>query len=336
MKGTNLSSTTVSRLRENIVGPGGLHHFDLSNTNTGPKELALIAECVKYNAQNAEGMAPLMSIDLSGNHICGVDFLMSGTPDHSGVNELISVFNGIGAKSRLKKINFTRNYLDLRAFQSISNMIGNGIQSLSELYLRDCGATDEAIIKLMDGLKHAKSLQILDISHNKIGPEGCEAIAEALSINAKLKQLILNECDLGPQGASTVLLGLSANISVEALFFGDNALGNEGAEAVASMLKVYTRVRHLDLQENGIGNKGMEEIAAALKVNKTLVFLGLQWNELGNESVAPLCEALAVNTTLKSVHLLGTQIDAEGIRRILESSTDKKFDVDVAFGAAAR
>lgn len=335
MKGTNLSATTVSRLRENTVGAGGLHNFDLSNSNTGPKELALIAECVKFNAQNVEGVAPLISIDFSGNHICGVDFLMSGTPDHSGVHELVNALNGIGGKSRLKKINFSRNYLDLKAFSTIGHMIGSGIQSLSELSLRDCCATDDAIAKLMDGLKHAKSLQILDLSHNKIGLEGCEAIADALTMTTKLKQISLAECDIGPAGTFSIMKGMGSNISVEAMFYGDNNFGDEGAEAVASMLKVNTRLKHLDLQENSIGPKGMEEISAALKVNRVLIFLNLQWNELGNNATVSLCEALAVNNVLKSVHILGTQIDADGIRRMLDSSIDKKFDVDLAFAAAA-
>lgn len=32
MKNTNLHPSVVSKLRENVPGPGGLHHFDLSNT----------------------------------------------------------------------------------------------------------------------------------------------------------------------------------------------------------------------------------------------------------------------------------------------------------------
>lgn len=305
MKGTNLNPSIVSRLRENIVGPGGLHYLDLSNSNAGPKEIAFIADCVKFNAQNVEGVAPLISIDLSGNCICGVDFLMSGAPDHSGLQELVSVLNGIGSKSRLKKINLSRNYVDLKGFYSISHLINNGIGSLSELCLRDCGANDESIIRLMEGLKLAKSLQILDLSHNKFKADGCEALADALALNAKLKQLNISECDMGPSGMTSVMKGLGANVSIEALMAGDNGFGDEGAEAVASMLKVNNRLRHLDLQENGIGLGGMVEIAAALKVNRTLIFLGLQWNNFGNDSTLPLSQAFAFNNVIKSVHILG-------------------------------
>lgn len=334
MKHTNLSSTLVSRLRENIAGPGGLHHLDLSNANAGPKELTSITDCIKYNSQNIEGVVPLISIDLSGNHICGVDFMMTGTCDNTGIQDFVTVLNNIGSKSRLRKINLSRNYLDICGFISLSNLVSAGPQSLSELCLRDCGANDEAVIKLMDALKQAKGLQVLDLSHNRIGIDGCDAIGEMLTLNAKLRQINLSECDIGPGGAVAIARGFHTNTGVEALLLGDNGIGNEGAEAIAHMLKVNNRLKHLDLQENGIGVQGTEEISDALKINRTLVFLGLQWNELTNEAAVSLSEALSTNNVLRSVHILGTQIDAEGVKKLMDSSIqlgDKKLDVDVAF-----
>jgi Ran GTPase-activating protein (RanGAP) involved in mRNA processing and transport len=332
MKGTNLNATLVARLRDNIAGPGGLHHFDLSNSSAGPKELALIADSLKYNLQNIEGITPLISIDLSGNHICGVDFLMTGVVDNSGLQELTSALNTIGSRSRLRKIILSRNYLDTKGFHTIANLISSGFQSLSELYLRDCGANDEAMVKLMHGLKHAKNLHILDISHNKFGAEACEAISDALSVNSRLKQLMMSECDCGPMGAVCLMKGLSANLSLEALLLSDNNICDEGAEAVGLMLKVNNRLKHLDIQENCIGLSGAAVLAAALKVNRTLVFLGLQWNELTAEAVAPLCEIVSGNNVLRSIHLLGTDIDGDGIKKIMESSLlGSKLDIDVSF-----
>jgi Ran GTPase-activating protein (RanGAP) involved in mRNA processing and transport len=335
MKGTNLNPTVVSRLRDNIAGPGGLHYLDLSNQNAGPKEIALIADCIKSNFQTVEGVAPLISVDFSGNHVCGVDFLMTGNPDNTGLQEFVNVLVTIGAKSRLKKIILSRNYIDLKGYTNLSHLINNGPQSLSELYLRDCGATDETIHKFVDGIRQSKYLQILDLSHNKIGKAGCEALSDALAVNSKLRQLVLTECDIGPAGAAALARGLTTNIAVETLFLGDNGIGDDGAAALATMLRSNNRIKHLDIQENGIGLRGATEISSALKMNRTLVFLGLQWNEISNDAALPLSEMLSTNNVLRSVHILGTQIDESGIKLMMDNAAQvgdsRKLDLDLAF-----
>lgn len=324
----------MSKLRENVPGPGGLHFLDMTNSNAGPKELSAIADCIKHNFQTVEGVAPLISIDFSGNRICGVDFLMTGVEDSSGLQDFVKVLTDIGGKSRLRKLILSRNYLDLRAYTCLSNLITTGPQSISELYLRDCGATAETMTKLMEGVKAAKNLQILDISHNYVEIEGCEAIGDALSVNSKIRQLLLNECDIGPVGMSAIAKGLSHNLCLETLFLGDNGIGDEGAAAVASMLRTNSRIRQLDLQENGICLSGITELCNALKTNRSLAFLGLQWNELSNDAALPLSEMLSMNNVLRAVHIIGTQIDEAGVRKIMDASIqigEKRIDIDLGF-----
>jgi hypothetical protein len=71
MKGnSNLNPNLITRLRENTV-LDGLHYLELSNSQAGPREVKSIADAIKYNIQSIEvGLAPLISIDLSGNQIC--------------------------------------------------------------------------------------------------------------------------------------------------------------------------------------------------------------------------------------------------------------------------
>src|SRR5687768_12344708 len=122
MKGTNLSSSTTTRLRENTAGPGGLHHFDLSSASVGPKELSVLSDCIKHNFQSVEGMAPLISIDISGNNICGTDFLMLGTYDCDGLTDFGNVMVAMSKMSRLRKMNLSRNFLDAKGFAVVSKI----------------------------------------------------------------------------------------------------------------------------------------------------------------------------------------------------------------------
>mmetsp|Transcript_2216 Transcript_2216/g.3492 ORF Transcript_2216/g.3492 Transcript_2216/m.3492 type:complete len:341 (-) Transcript_2216:196-1218(-) len=336
MKGTNLNPSIVTRLRENVITPGGLHHFDLSNTNAGSKELSLVADSIKYNFQSQEGVAPLLTVDLSGNNICGVDFLMTGTIDTTGIGDFVTVLTNIGAKSRLKKLNLSKNYFDVRGFSILANLLSSGPSSLTELNVRDCGANDECIVKLCEGMKQNKSLTILDVSHNHFGQDGCEAIAEVLATNTsiKLKHLLISECELGPDACVSMIKGLHSNASLEALVIGDNNIGNVGAEAIAAMLKVNVRLKQLDIQENEISDEGMEAIASALKTNRVLNFLGIQWNPISNTAAGPLSEALSGNNILRAIHILGTNIDGEGIKKIMDNSAtigDKRLELDLGF-----
>ena len=61
----------TTKLRENSVAADGVHFLDVSNYVIGPKELKSIGDAIKNNFQSIEsGLAPLISIDLTGNQLC--------------------------------------------------------------------------------------------------------------------------------------------------------------------------------------------------------------------------------------------------------------------------
>ena len=322
MKGTNLNPALVNKLRENTALPGGLHHFDLSNALAGPRELSVIGDCIKQNVASIEGgMAPLISIDLTGNQICGLDSFLTGTYDSSGLSDLLTVLSNVGKMSRLRKLNLSKNFLDVKGCSLVASFLITGPGSLTELCLRECGGTPEGMMKLFDGVKASKSISSLDVRNNIIGAEGCAYLAEIMATNSKLKQLLMSECEIGPQGGCDLARALQTNMTLEILNTGDNSMGDEGAEAFATMLKINKTLKHLDLQENGITFNGASALSVALTVNRSLVFLGLQWNDIDNNGAMSLAEGIRLNTgTLRSLHVLGTQIDVDGIMWIIESS----------------
>ncbi len=334
IKGSNLNPALVARLRENTAAHGGLHHLDLSCSNIGPKELTAVADCIKYNCQICEGMAPLISIDLSGNAVCGVDFMLLGTYDSDGLNDLCNNLINMSKMSRLRKLILTRNHLDTRAFAIISNFLINGPQSLLELTARACGGDFAAAEKLAEGMKANKTLTYLDIRQNHFGAKGAEHIGDFVANNSKLKHLNISECDLGSPGIVAVCKGLMNNETLEVLSMADNNCSDAGCEAIANLFRGTKRLRQVDIQENHIGMEGISLIAKSLTKNRTLIFLGLQWNNISNEGAARLGEALMYNNTLRSMHLLGNHIDLDGITLIIDSSlacNEKPIDLDLAF-----
>jgi hypothetical protein len=332
--GTNLHTSTINRLRENTAGPGGWHHFDLSSSNAGSKELTVISDSIKHNNQSCEGMAPLISIDLSGNQICGIDFMMTGTYDSDGLNELSNVLINMSKMSRLRKLNLSRNFLDVKGFTILSNLLAKGPESMQDLNLRSCGGDGHSIEKFAEGLKKNTTLLILDLRQNHFGPFGAGILGDVIASNFRLRQLNISECEIGSDGAAEICRGLSNNQTLEVLSMGDNNIGDTGAEHVANMLRVNRKLKHLDLQENRIGMEGVSGLAKALTKNQTLSFLGLQWNDVSNEGAAKLAEGLMYNNTLRSLHIVGNHIDGDGISLLIESSltsNDKPIDLDLSF-----
>ncbi|RYH20956.1 hypothetical protein EON65_21965 [archaeon] len=325
---SNLSSTIITKLRENTTGNEGTHYFDLSNCYIGPAEIADIGTCIKYNGINAEGFAPLISLDLTSNLICGVDQLLRGSVNTEGFSDFCNCLIALNKNSRLRKITFARNYLGASGCSILSNFLINGPSSIIEISCKGCGIDQEGMEKLAEGVKNSKALHILDLRDNELGPESGKYIADMLTNNIKIKQLYLSNCLLGPDGCAAVFHSLG-NTSLEVLAINANGCGNSAMDVLASALRVNQRLKTLHIEENGIGMEGIGSLCKGLLKNKVLMHLGLQWNDLDNDCAAKLNEVLVQNNSLKEIHVLGNYIDEQGVKKLVEGSAG--IDVDMTF-----
>eukprot|EP01036_Dinobryon_divergens_P027218 gene27218-35949_t len=324
----------ISKLRDNSVAPDGLHHFDMTNAAIGPKDLKAISDAIKGNFQAIEsGLAPLLSIELAGNSLCGVDlFTLKGSYDSAAFNDFVNTLILMSKLSRLKKINLSRNYFDIEGFTILGTLLSNGPATIIELYLQDCAANSSCIENLMVGLKSNKTLVTLDLRDNDIGIEGAAFIAEALQAGQKLRQLNLSGCNIESQGAIAIISSLS-NGSIETLNLSDNSIGDDGASQIGLFLETNRTLKQLSIPDNQITDDGMASISKGLARNKGLQFLGVQWNFITNNGALYLSTCLSQNSSLRALHILGNAIDRDGVKSILEGSivlNSKPIDVDVA------
>jgi hypothetical protein len=121
---------------------------------------------------------------------------------------------------------------------------------------------DADVVELCEVLPRFAAVRMLDLSENKIGPEGASALGEALKVNA-----VLTSVDLRA-----------------------NSIGDDGAMAIAEVLKVNAVMTELELGGNEIGDKGAKAIAEALKVNAVLKNCNLLKNSLDVESATMLAK----------------------------------------------
>ena len=76
--------------------------------------------------------------------------------------------------------------------------------SLIRLSLKSCSMTDNLIQELTDPLTRNKTLLHLNLSSNKIGNQGCIALATSLRLNRTLLTLSLTGNTIGDIGVATL------------------------------------------------------------------------------------------------------------------------------------
>jgi len=143
-------------------------------------------------------------------------------------------------------------------------------------------------------------LTVLHLEGNKIGDEGCQYLASALSsATCSISELYLGDNSIGPEGATHLARALETNnTSLEKLFLEGNRIGPDGASALTDALEslwakarmdgeeeeekiadqdegrtregVSIALQHLYLDNNGVGKEGMQRLAKALKSSTTI------------------------------------------------------------------
>lgn len=197
----------------------------------------------KYNAEN-------QTIDLSGVSL-----------HHQHTNYWGILFKYY---SELRGLNLSHN--QLKEAGKYLAAIAKSKTQLAELVLESCGLSASSIKALSFVIVRHPSLTMLNLSHNPIGSEGAEHIADGAWGCSGLKFLFLRNC----------------------------GIGNSACGALAAIIKKHPSLHYIDLRNNLIGDKGMREIAEAITeglFNPGLI-IRLDYNQIGSPGEYALSCAL--------------------------------------------
>jgi Ran GTPase-activating protein (RanGAP) involved in mRNA processing and transport len=193
------------------------------------------------------------------------------------------------------------------------------VTNVGELKFEGLEWGDADVVELCEVLPRFAVLRTLDLSINKIGPEGASALGEALKVNAVLTTLRLDVNKIGAEGAIAIAEALKVNAVLTSLDLVGNNIGGDGAKAIAKALKVNAVMTTLDLGGNNIGVEGAKAIAKALKVNAVLTTLFLGGNNIKDRGAIAIAESLKVTAVLTSVDLRVNSIGDNGAKAIAEA-----------------
>ena len=91
------------------------------------------------------------------------------------------------------------------------------------------------------------TLTSIDVQYYDIGPEGAQALADALQVNKTLTSINLGSNNIGPEGARDLADALRVNKTLTSIDLGLNGIGFEGAQALADVLTRNTTLTFIDL-----------------------------------------------------------------------------------------
>ena len=141
---------------------------------------------------------------LYNNNITNMRDISTAVINTSTVNALDMRINGLTAQDAV----------------AISDMM----ICLEQLYISGNKFGDHGAELLSEGITNTKTLRILNIIHNNIGPSGTITIANALTINTSLEELyIFNENKFGQDEAIAIAKAITNNKTLKILSLGDDS-----------------------------------------------------------------------------------------------------------------
>ncbi|XP_077077516.1 NACHT, LRR and PYD domains-containing protein 3-like isoform X2 [Siphateles boraxobius] len=131
--------------------------------------------------------------------------------------------------SHLRYLSLSENKLGDSGVKQLSAVLVNPHCKLEELWLRDCGVTNEGCFALASALRSNPShLRYLDLSENKLGDSGVKQLSDLLeNPHCKLEKLWLRDCGVTDEGCVALASALRTNPShLRDLILSGNKLGD--------------------------------------------------------------------------------------------------------------
>jgi hypothetical protein len=240
------------------------------------------------------------------------------------------------------------------ALQSgISQLAKQGIDLL-ELRLASLSCTSKGSVHLCRTLATLPLLRKFELSHNILGRQGGNALAEAMENHRSLRTLWLqstklpdrsiarvlksamtighltdldiskNEIghDVPSAGANALAHLIENNTPLQRLNAGWNSLRGTAAEIVGKSLQSNSYLVSIELGWNGLADGGAEWLAESIRQSQYLQYVGVGHNAIGERGAFVLADCLKENNGVRYLKLDGNPIGKHGMRAILRAIRD--------------
>lgn len=195
------------------------------------------------------------------------------------------------------------------------------------IFLGNEGLKDDDLDVLITVIGQSTVLEKLYLYSNKLTLADGK-LAAAIAKNKTLKVLDLRENNIGPDEVKYLAAALKTNNTLQSLQLDSSSIGDEGARCIAEMLNVNKTLKEISLDRNNIGDEGAEYIAASLTVNMGIQDIWLKNNRIGDKGAEMLTYALEANLNIKRLFFGGNNISEHVMDRIKALLQDPKRRIE--------
>ena len=314
-----------------LMHSAGICLFALGASNVGPLlNLSTLSLCgCGLDKSDAPALQELLhqlpnltTLRLSQNHLDG--------------NAVQILACGRGAPLRLEYLSLTSNpVLKKNAGGSaLAKLIANS-PCLQTLRLVNTQATTTTVGVLLASLPHSRSIQLIQLSQNRIADDVIKALAQALNSRHRLlsqpdkalgyqplKMHLHGNCinDVAVQRLASLVVPDSLDtVEINSIVVKNGCISGRDWAAVIEE-RVQQTGSDVDLKREGICCSDAAKISEILKdSNCQLSTLELYENRIGDEGLCTLADALQSNTSLRALSVLSNSFSEIGISAVAEA-----------------
>lgn len=193
----------------------------------------------------------------------------------------------------------------IRGGAVVNEMLGSGC-TITSLMLRDNKLVDSDVALFSESLSDNVSVQVLDLSFNRMGYIGAMELAKVLARNGDLLHLNLEWNNFGSAGCRYLLAeGLMNNNTIKTLNLSSCGL-DDSCAPIFSRVIAENATEELFVANNRLSSVGAEIIAKGLRNTSGLSSLVLDGNLLGDQGCNALLNVV-LSGEVTSMHLLSLQ-----------------------------
>jgi len=174
--------------------------------------------------------------------------------------------------------------LGQRGFRALTRALGTQCY-VRYINLQSCGINDEFLANLIDAVKGYQRLELLDLSSNNFGTEGCKILSTLIKdANSSLCTLALDRNSIDNNGATILANALVNNTHLEELHLDGNQIAKDGWEAFSRVLCNTTTINDTYLSNHTL--QCLEEFESGIMPSELQHVLDLNSSSQNKEEVS--------------------------------------------------
>ncbi|XP_069584874.1 NACHT, LRR and PYD domains-containing protein 3-like isoform X2 [Ranitomeya imitator] len=339
---TNIEELNFSRCCLDIEGLDRLASVlhNLKNLRLDDNDLTDIS-CIQL-ASITRNNRSLNKLDLSDNRLSGphLSNLMEAlsSPDcrieelrlannHLQDTSCTKLASGIRNNQYLKKLDLSVNSLSGLYFGTLMEALSNPNCNIKELCLAGNGLPETSCIHLSSGIWNNRSLEILDLSNNRLSGPHFSVLMEALSSpDCGVKELLLAGNYLTDASCKHLATAIWNNQSLKKLVLSNNQLfGDHFSDLMGALSSPDCRIEDLRLDNNDLPDISCIQLASGIRNNRSLKTLVLSYNHLSGPHLSDLLEALSSpDCRIDTLEMVENEFSEEQNKEILRKLITKK------------